>query len=234
MGAVEMFFTVILVTTMFFSRLVTGLVNSTSAWPLIGGVSFLPARTDCIGGAWAVVWAFSAVATALTKLAPTSVAAKTERARTIGTSREWTSYEDSGEALYTLHFAVPVLGVRVDRAENLHVPLAAAPGLDDLGGDHIDENLGEQTALGVALQMVRLVVPAEGRVQEQCQRQIVSIVAPDQLTAAALQLRLVDKVFFCAVRADVALQRELARDDLLDCDLLVPAVAAVFFLAARL
>jgi hypothetical protein len=36
------------------------------------------------------------------------------------------------------------------------------------------------------------------------------------------------------VRADVALQRELARDDFFDRDFLVPAVAAVLFLAARL
>ena len=44
----------------------------------------------------------------------------------------------------------------------------------------------------------------------------------------------VDEVFLGAVRADVALQRELARDDFLDGDLLVPAVAAVLLLAARL
>ena len=36
------------------------------------------------------------------------------------------------------------------------------------------------------------------------------------------------------MRADVALQRELARDDFFDGDFLVPAVAAILFLAARL
>jgi hypothetical protein len=44
----------------------------------------------------------------------------------------------------------------------------------------------------------------------------------------------VDQVLLGAVRADVAFERELACDDLLDGELLVPAVAAVTLIAARL
>jgi len=44
----------------------------------------------------------------------------------------------------------------------------------------------------------------------------------------------INEVLLRAVRADVSLQRELARDDLFDRDLLVPAVAAIFLFAARL
>ena len=55
MGAREVFFTVIRVTTMSlpltFSRFVTGDVYSSAASPLMGGVNFLPARTEVIGGA---------------------------------------------------------------------------------------------------------------------------------------------------------------------------------------
>ena len=45
---------------------------------------------------------------------------------------------------------------------------------------------------------------------------------------------MVDEVLLGAVRADIALQRELARDDLFDGDLLVPAVATVLLFASRL
>src|SRR5215471_5111726 len=44
---------------------------------------------------------------------------------------------------------------------------------------------------------------------------------------------MVDEVLLRTVRTDVALEREFAGDDLLDRDFLVPAVAAVLFLAAR-
>jgi hypothetical protein len=44
----------------------------------------------------------------------------------------------------------------------------------------------------------------------------------------------VKQVLFRAVRADIALERELARDNFLDRDLLVPAVAALSFFAPRL
>ena len=43
---------------------------------------------------------------------------------------------------------------------------------------------------------------------------------------------MVDQVFLRAVGADIALQHELAGDDLLDRDLLVPAVAAIPLVAA--
>ncbi len=45
------------------------------------------------------------------------------------------------------HLAVPVFRFRADRSEDLHVPLAAAPWLDDLGGDDVDQDLGERPAL---------------------------------------------------------------------------------------
>jgi len=44
----------------------------------------------------------------------------------------------------------------------------------------------------------------------------------------------IDQVLLGAVRADVPLEDELAGDDLLDRDLLVPAVSAVALVAARL
>ena len=48
---------------------------------------------------------------------------------------------------HPLHLPVPVLRLGVHRAEDLQVPLAAAPGLDDLGGDDVHEDLGEAAAL---------------------------------------------------------------------------------------
>ena len=45
---------------------------------------------------------------------------------------------------------------------------------------------------------------------------------------------MIDQILLGAVGADVALQRELTGDDLLDGDLLVPAVAAVAFVATGL
>src|SRR5216684_5035379 len=77
-GAFDMFFTWNVVTTSSFTFFVTGLVNWTSAAPLRGGVNFLPASTDLVGGVG--VCAATAV---LTKLAPTSVAARAKRARFI-------------------------------------------------------------------------------------------------------------------------------------------------------
>ena len=133
-----------------------------------------------------------------------------------------------------LHFAVPVFGLRVDGAENFHVPFAAAPRLDHLGRDDVHEDFGEEPALRVALQMVGRVVPPEIRVQQQGQKQVVAVVDDDQLAAGAFDVRVVNEVFLGAVRADVPFEREFARHDFLDRDLLVPAVAAVFLLAARL
>ena len=80
---------------------------------------------------------------------------------------------------------------------------------------------------GSPFEVVGRLVPAEVRVEHQRQEQVVAVVDDDQLAAGTLQRGVVDQVFLGAVRADVALQRELARDDFLDRDLLVPAVAAV-------
>src|SRR3954463_9725624 len=54
-GALDALRTLIVVWTLFCpaSALVTGWVNSTAASPLIGGVIFLPASTDCSG--WPLV-----------------------------------------------------------------------------------------------------------------------------------------------------------------------------------
>jgi hypothetical protein len=41
------------------------------------------------------------------------------------------------------------------------VPFAAAPGLDDLGRDDVDEDLGERPPFGIALEVVGGLVPAK-------------------------------------------------------------------------
>src|SRR5262245_2714529 len=113
------------------------------------------------------------------------------------------------------------------------MPLAAAPRLDDFRGDHVDENLGERAPLGITLEVVRTFVPAEVWIEHHRQEQVVPVVDDDDLSAGALDGGVIDQVLLCAVRADVALERELTRDDLLDRDLLFPAVAAVPLLTAR-
>src|SRR5712692_3470310 len=155
-----------------------------------------------------------------------------ERARVIESS-EWMSCEKT-YGIIPSHLAVPVLRFGVDGTKNLHVPFAAAPRLDDLRGDDIHENLRKEAAFGVAFEVVGRLLPREVRIEHHREKQIVSIVDDDELTAGPLQRRVVDQVFFGAVGADVALQRKLARDGLLDGDLPVPAVAAVLLLAARL
>src|SRR3954468_19115432 len=145
-----------------------------------------------------------------------------------------TSLGLSAPSITRLHLAVPVLGLGIGRTEHFEVPLAPAPRLDDLRGDHVDEDLGERPPLGVPLEVIGRLVPRETRVEHHRQEQIVAVVDDDQLAAGALQRRVVNEVLLGAVRADVALQRELARDDVLDRDLLVPAIAAVFLLASRL
>ena len=114
------------------------------------------------------------------------------------------------------------------------MPLAAAPGLDDVGRDDVDQDLGVAPPLRIVLEVIRLVVPHEGRIEHQRQEQVVAIVEHEQLADRPLLGGVVDEVLLGAVRADVALERELARDDVLDGDLLVPALAAVAFVAARL
>ena len=114
------------------------------------------------------------------------------------------------------------------------MPLAAAPGFDDLGGDDVDQNFREQAAFRVAFKMIGRLVPREVRVEQQRQEQIVAVVHHHELAAGALERRMVNQIFFRAMCADVAFERELARDDFFDGDFLVPAVAAVLLLAARL
>src|SRR5258705_13020454 len=48
-----------------------------------------------------------------------------------------------------LHLPVPVLRFGVGRAEDLQVPFAAAPRLDDLCRPDVHEDLGERPPLGV-------------------------------------------------------------------------------------
>src|SRR5262249_60808522 len=82
--------------------------------------------------------------------------------------------------------------------------------------------------------MVRGLVPAEMRVEYHRQEQIVPIVDDDDLAAGAFDRRMIDQVLLRAVRADIALERELTGDDFLDRDFLFPAVSTVPLLAARL
>ena len=113
------------------------------------------------------------------------------------------------------------------------MPLAAAPRLDDLGGDDVHQDFGECPPFGVAFQVIGGLVPAEVRVEHHRQEQIVAVVDDDDLAAGPFDGGVVDQVLLGAVRADVALERELAGDDLLDRDLLFPAVPAVALFAAR-
>src|SRR3954453_2945986 len=146
----------------------------------------------------------------------------------------WDHGCDNRREYTPLHLAVPVLRFGVGRAEYFEVPLAAAPRLDHFGGDDVDQDLGEGTALRVPLEVIRRLVPFEARVEHHRQEQIVAVVDDDELPARALQGGVIDEVLLRAVRADVALEGELARDDAFDGDLLVPAVAAVLLLTARL
>src|SRR5262245_16928486 len=129
-----MFRTVMRVTMLSPSRRVTGVVYSTSASPFTGGVNFLPPRTGSSLGAWAP--------TPTTNAAASVVAARAMRARfiTILPKANAANLERKTATDYTatiLHFSVPVLRLRVDRPEDLHVPLTAAPRLDHLGRNHI-------------------------------------------------------------------------------------------------
>src|SRR5829696_5332324 len=89
------------------------------------------------------------------------------------------------------HLPVPVLRLRVDRAEDLQVPLAAAPGFDDFGGDDVHEDLREGTAVGIAVEVVRGVIPAEGWEKDEREEQIEAVVDYEQLPAGALDGRVV-------------------------------------------
>src|SRR6185436_9752195 len=133
-----------------------------------------------------------------------------------------------------LHLSVPVLGLRAGRSEDLQMPLPTAPGLDDLGGDDVHQNLGKRTPFGVALEMVGRLIPGEVWIQDHRQEQVVPVVDDDDLAAGALDGRVIDQVFLGAMGADVALEREVASDDFLDGDLFFPAVAAIALVAAGL
>src|SRR6185503_4695883 len=140
----------------------------------------------------------------------------------------------ASRSISPLHLPVPVLRLGIHGTENFHVPLPAAPRLDDFGRDAVDQNLGKLAPFRVAFEMVRRLIPAEIRVEHQGEEQVVAVVHDNQLAARPLLRGMVDQIFFGAVRPDVALEGELAGDDFLDRDFLVPAVAAVLFLATRL
>jgi deoxyuridine 5'-triphosphate nucleotidohydrolase len=112
------------------------------------------------------------------------------------------------------------------------VPLAAAPRFDDVGRDDIHEELGECPMLGVVLEMVGLVIPRKRRVEQERQEQIKPVVDHLELPHRALLRGVKNDILLGAMGADVAFDRELARDDVLDRNLLFPAVAAVAFVAA--
>src|ERR1044071_4979405 len=131
-----------------------------------------------------------------------------------------------------LHLAVPVLGLRVHGSKHLEMPLAATPWLDDFRGHDVDQDLGERPPFRVAVEVIGGLVPAEVGIHHHREEQIVAVVHHDDLAGGAFDRRVVDQILLGAVRADIPLQRELAGDDLLDRDLLLPAVAAVAFLAA--
>src|SRR5688572_18998073 len=114
------------------------------------------------------------------------------------------------------------------------MPFAAAPRLDHFGGDDVDQQFGKRAAFGIAVEVIRRIVPRKVRINRHRQEQVVAVVDDDDLPDRAFLCGVVDEILLRAVGANVALQRELAGDDLLDRDLLVPAVAAVPFFAARL
>src|SRR5687767_6800021 len=114
------------------------------------------------------------------------------------------------------------------------MPFAATPRLDHFGGHDVDQQFGKRAALGVAVEVIRRIVPGKVRINRHRQEQVVAVVDDDDLPDRAFLRRVVDEILLRAMGPNVALQRELAGDDLLDRDLLVPAVAAVPFFAARL
>src|SRR6266542_4836880 len=133
-----------------------------------------------------------------------------------------------------LHLSVPVLSFGTRGSEDFEMPFAAAPWLDDLGGHDIHKDFGKGPAFGIAFEVIGGLVPRERGIEHHRQEEVVAVVHDDQLSAGALHGRMVNEIFFRAVGADVALEREFPSDDLFDCDLLVPAVAAIAFFTARL
>src|SRR5262245_43373199 len=122
------------VTILSFSRLVTGDVYSTSASPLTGGVNFLPAST----GSSLVPGAPMPTPNAAANV----VAAIATRARFIRSSPIQNPANVSRKTARDyiapiLHFAVPIFRLRINRSEDFHMPFAASPGLNHLGGNHV-------------------------------------------------------------------------------------------------
>src|SRR3954467_11188206 len=112
------------------------------------------------------------------------------------------------------------------------MPLAAAPGFDHFGGDNVHEDLGERASFRIPFEVIGGLIPREGRVNHHRQEQDVAVVDDDELAAGAFLRGVVDQVLFSAVGADIAFERELARHNLFDRDLLVPAVATVLLVPA--
>src|SRR5687768_201999 len=69
---------------------------------------------------------------------------------------EWRPRHARRNYIWWSHFPVPVLGLLIGRTEHFQMPFAAAPGLDDLGGDDVHENLRKCSPLGIALEVIRL------------------------------------------------------------------------------
>src|SRR4029453_5791964 len=107
------------------------------------------------------------------------------------------------------------------------MPLAAAPRFDDIGRENVDENLAERTLLRVVVEVIRLIVPAERRIEQDRQKQIVPVVDDLDLADRTTLRRVEQQLFFGVLGADVPLERELARADFFDGNLLFPARAAV-------
>src|SRR5687767_324527 len=164
------------------SRLVAGLVISTSAVPRTGvtnlalavaGAAAWPVVPDAAGVAWPAAAAFARNRTALAHA----------RMRCVFMCNNLQGdAERRVRANYRpLHLPIPVLRLRIRGPEDLQVPLAAAPGLDHLGGDDVDEDLGERAAFRVAFQVVGGFVPAEVRIQHHRQEQVVAVIDHDDL-----------------------------------------------------
>src|SRR4030095_1436224 len=154
-------------------------MTSIVATPFTGGTNFAGAAGAGVCG-WAagLAWA-KTVETVTAQKSSATAGANTERC--IATSRRASGCSD----YRLLHLAVPVLRFRVRRAEDFQVPLAAAPGLDDLSRDDVDEDLGKRAPFGIALEMVGGLVPREARIEHHRQKEVVAVVDDDELTTGA-------------------------------------------------
>src|SRR5919106_5385755 len=82
-------------------------------------------------------------------------------------------YADRIDSIVTsqLHLSVPVLGLRIRRPEDLEVPFAPAPGLDDLRRHDVDEDLGERPSFRIAFEVVGGLVPPKVGIDHHRQEQ---------------------------------------------------------------